>query len=590
MSERIKIQRRKKNLDNCSYPQLVTDTSGLRMSAAQSSVSHDISRISLRPQGRLTVSQSGDFYEQEADRVAQRVMSMGELANNNAVQREASTQESEENLQLKSLGNTITPLVQREEIPEEEEEEEELIQAKSLLQRSDHGKLAASSDISNKLHSRQGQGNPLADDVRNFMEPRFGVDFSNVKVHTDGEAVQMARSLGAQAFTYGNDIYFGGGKSPGNNELMAHELTHVVQQVGGTHVQQSIKAKLTTSSPKDAVEQEANILAHRVMSGDNVVVEQKTSADIHGDWASDAWNAVGDALGMRDNEAALDEWEDYQASREEMMEFLANAPHIAENFQSTTRLGMFDAIYNLSTLQIVCKCKFNFVSGNATEFPNATPEQLTWTDKAEMDAWKARFISTVSNTWSSGNHVFYCQKPWWESLIARVSVDIQEADSGEHFALTIAKIPRGGFRTSSVTSPTVLPIIGQVTSGTGDFDSEDLDTVSKAGGMQTPAVHEAGHMLGLDDEYGTGTPSHSDLVESEFGHGVARGDDGRIMSGGNDIQPEHGVTFLEALKDATGISEWTATMCPVPRPIPANPNAPDVPGDFPIPNSDTVPV
>lgn len=589
MSDRIRIQRLRQSADSDSYPQLATDISGLRMGTAKAS-SHDISSISLRPQARLTVSQPGDFYEQEADRVAQQVMTMGNQANNNAIQRDVSPQEEEENLQLKYKGNTITPLVQREEIPEEEEEEEELIQAKSSLQRFDDNGLAVSSDISSKLHSRKKQGNPLADDVRNFMEPRFGVDFSNVKVHTDGEAVQMSRELGAQAFTYGSDVYFGAGKAPGNNELTAHELTHVVQQVGETQVQQSIKAKLTTSSPKDAVEQEADAVAHRVMSGEDVAVEQTTSANIHGDWVSDAWNAVGDAFDMRDNEAALDEWEDYQASRTEMMEFLANAPYLAENFQSTTRLGMFDAIYNLSTLQIVCKCKFNFVSGNVTEFPSATPEQLTWTDQAEMDAWKARFISTVSSTWSSGNHVFYCQKPWWESLIAKVNVNIQEADSGEHFALTIAKIPKREFRTSSVTSPTILPIIGQTTSGTGDFDSEDLETVPKAGGMQTPAVHEAGHMLGLDDEYGTGTPSHSDLVESEFGHGVARGDDGRIMSGGNDIQPEHGVTFLEALKEATSISEWTATMCPAPRPIPANPNAPDVPGDFPMPNSDTVPV
>lgn len=233
MGDRIKIQRRKQIPDSYSYPQLATDISGLRMGTAPGAVNHEISRISLRPQARLTVSQPGDFYEQEADRVAQQVMGMGDRANNNAVQRETSPQEEEENLQLKSLGNTITPLVQREEIPEEEEEEEELIQAKSSLQRFDDGGLAASSNISSKLHSQQGGGSPLADNVRNFMEPRFGVDFSNVKVHTDGEAVQMSRELGAQAFTYGSDIYFGSGKLPGNNELTAHELTHVVQQEGG---------------------------------------------------------------------------------------------------------------------------------------------------------------------------------------------------------------------------------------------------------------------------------------------------------------------------------------------------------------------
>ena len=64
------------------------------------------------------------------------------------------------------------------------------------------------------------------------MEPRFNSDFSQVRVHTGNEAVQMNRELGAQAFTHGSDVYFGPGKAPGNNELTAHELTHVVQQNG----------------------------------------------------------------------------------------------------------------------------------------------------------------------------------------------------------------------------------------------------------------------------------------------------------------------------------------------------------------------
>ncbi|MHC5718010.1 MAG: eCIS core domain-containing protein, partial [Nostoc sp.] len=251
MSDRIKIQRRKQIAESYSYPQLATDTQALRMGNAQGTVSHEISRISLRPQAQLTVSQPGDFYEQEADRVAQQVMGMGDHKNNHAVQREVSPQDEEENLQLKSLGNTITPLVQREEIPEEEEEEE-LVQAKSSLQRFDDGGLEASSDIANKLHSRQGQGHPLADDVRNFMEPRFGVDFSNVKVHTDGEAVKIARNLDAQALTYGNDVYFGGGKSPGNNELTAHELTHVVQQTGAVQREPNDEGETTTSTTPES--------------------------------------------------------------------------------------------------------------------------------------------------------------------------------------------------------------------------------------------------------------------------------------------------------------------------------------------------
>ncbi len=93
-------------------------------------------------------------------------------------------------------------------------------------------------DLESRLNASQGGGSLLSEEVRSFMEPRFGADFSQVRVHTGSEAVQMNQELGAQAFTHGSDVYFGAGKSPGNNELMAHELTHVVQQTGGVQTKQ----------------------------------------------------------------------------------------------------------------------------------------------------------------------------------------------------------------------------------------------------------------------------------------------------------------------------------------------------------------
>jgi hypothetical protein len=62
------------------------------------------------------------------------------------------------------------------------------------------------------------------------MEARFGADFSSVRVHTDSNAVQMNKELGAQAFAHGSDIYYGAGKSPGKDELTAHELTHTISR------------------------------------------------------------------------------------------------------------------------------------------------------------------------------------------------------------------------------------------------------------------------------------------------------------------------------------------------------------------------
>lgn len=89
-------------------------------------------------------------------------------------------------------------------------------------------------DISEKIESRSGRGNSLPKNVQQEMGASFGTDFSNVQTHTDRESVNMNQSLHAQAFTHGNDIYFNEGKyNPGSSEgkfLLAHELTHVVQQ------------------------------------------------------------------------------------------------------------------------------------------------------------------------------------------------------------------------------------------------------------------------------------------------------------------------------------------------------------------------
>ncbi|MCS6825256.1 MAG: DUF4157 domain-containing protein [Caldilinea sp.] len=73
-------------------------------------------------------------------------------------------------------------------------------------------------------------GRPLPGQVRAFMEARFGYNFSKVRVHDDAEGERICRNLGAQACTCGEHIYFGAGRSPANNALTAHELTHVVQQ------------------------------------------------------------------------------------------------------------------------------------------------------------------------------------------------------------------------------------------------------------------------------------------------------------------------------------------------------------------------
>jgi outer membrane protein OmpA-like peptidoglycan-associated protein len=198
-------------------------------------------------QAKLAIGQAGDKYEQEADSVAERVMAMSEPAQ---VQREELGEEEEE-LQMKPLAGTISPLVQREELPEEEEElqmksldnsiqREELPEEEEELQMKEsptpNSQLPTNS-LEDRLSSSKGGGSPLSDDVRSFMEPRFGADFSGVRVHTGSDAVQMNQDVNAQAFAHGQDVYFGAGKAPGKDALTAHELTHVVQQGRGINRQ-----------------------------------------------------------------------------------------------------------------------------------------------------------------------------------------------------------------------------------------------------------------------------------------------------------------------------------------------------------------
>src|SRR6476661_3687026 len=175
--------------------------------------------------------------------MAAKVMTMPDSAIKPPIQRQ--TGEETEAVQMQPLVNSITPVVQRESGEEEE------VQMKSQVQRASDGSSVASGNVENQLAGSKGGGSPLPNDVRSFMEARFKSDFSNIKVHTDSNAVQMTKELGAQAFAHGSDIYYGAGKSPGNNELTAHELTHTIQQGAAVRMNKEVRRQ-----PQQEEEQE----------------------------------------------------------------------------------------------------------------------------------------------------------------------------------------------------------------------------------------------------------------------------------------------------------------------------------------------
>jgi hypothetical protein len=125
-------------------------------------------------------------------------------------------------------------------------------------------------------------GQPLDAETRAFMEPRFGHDFSAVRVHTDGRAAESARAVNALAYTVGRDVVFGGGEyKPRTSEgkrLLAHELTHVVQQSGSIH---SHIASMSITNSGDNYELEAERNSALVIAGPHIVNSPITDVGSH---------------------------------------------------------------------------------------------------------------------------------------------------------------------------------------------------------------------------------------------------------------------------------------------------------------------
>ena len=127
-----------------------------------------------------------------------------------------------------------------------------------------------------------GDGTPLDHQTRRFMESRLGADFSDVRVHTGATASESARSVQAHAYTVGTDVVFQSGKyapeTDSGKRMLAHELTHVVQQRSGTVAGTPAAGGIQISHPSDRFEQAAESTADRVMSSPTVTAPTSVAA------------------------------------------------------------------------------------------------------------------------------------------------------------------------------------------------------------------------------------------------------------------------------------------------------------------------
>jgi hypothetical protein len=197
---------------------------------------------------KLVIGAPGDRYEQEADRVAQQVVQQVNTPTVEATQPEES--------------------IQRKPKPEDEEK----LQRKPIQMRA--GAIAggeASPALTAAISQAKGGGQPLAVGLQQSMGQAMGADFSGVRVHADGRADQLNQSLQAKAFTTGQHVFFQqGAYQPGSRrgqELIAHELTHVVQQRTGM-------TRFGSGNPCTSYKQYANWQTDNTESGGHRVIQR----------------------------------------------------------------------------------------------------------------------------------------------------------------------------------------------------------------------------------------------------------------------------------------------------------------------------
>lgn len=181
---------------------------------------------------KMSVNKPGDKFEQEADKMATKVMRMTTPASPG--KKEGLQRQEEEKLQK-----------------QEEDKLQKAPAEEDRLQRKGSVASAIAADTQSAIRNKTTGGQSLSTDVRSYMEPRFSADFSKVRIHADEESASLSNQLSARAFTYQNHIFFSRDQyQPGTSEgkqLLAHELTHTIQQ--GHAVQRSQQVTTTATPP-----------------------------------------------------------------------------------------------------------------------------------------------------------------------------------------------------------------------------------------------------------------------------------------------------------------------------------------------------
>jgi Domain of unknown function (DUF4157) len=266
-------------------------------------------------QAKMTLGAPGDKYEQEADRVAEQVVQKMHAP---------STPES-------VLGGPLQH--------QDGKEDRHALRMKPLAQRPSVGGMAATQDLESSINRARGGGQPLEAGLQRKLGQAMGADFSGVKVHTDNQADQLNRSIQAKAFTTGQDVFFRQGAyepgSRGGQELIAHELTHVVQQNGGA-------AKISKSHAtviqrfKDKLEDSTEVTENDINQASKEKLKEWLARTSEGlDWDDEGMALVPDPDENKKIEAAISAIEEANAEQAKLEELGVTAEQLLL-FQNTT--------------------------------------------------------------------------------------------------------------------------------------------------------------------------------------------------------------------------------------------------------------
>ena len=389
-------------------------------------------------QTKLTIGAANSSYEQEADSVADKVVALnsfspgtatgsGDGADTNGsghngktgiqsqIQSKAQNKPSTATTIHTKLNGQPGPTIQKSFMdltpgPEQEGEQEaesgaftaafsgesailtKLIQASQDFANTD---TAASPAFESSLQSSKGGGAPLPDNTRAEMESGIGADFSTVKIHTNDNAVQMNQQINAKAFTHGSDIYFNRGQynpeSSSGKHLLAHELTHTVQQ----------GASQQTSAGNTNISQ---------VSGQNTSqgTSQGTSQPkVQRGWLGSAIGAISDAASSAVNWAADQLSSALNWAKEKFAGFVQKIP----GYKLLSVILGQDPV----TGKTVARNGRNFIEAGLNIIPfgslyqkkleasGAMEEAATWLDQkmAKLDISLSSILNDISNFWSS---------------------------------------------------------------------------------------------------------------------------------------------------------------------------------------------